>query len=74
MNQRGLVGLKETRMGNNIMNNENTYDQLGLNQQQVFASRTGNLARVNNAAGEDDIEVIDLDDPRGQIKPTTWHR
>jgi hypothetical protein len=61
-------------MGNNIMNNENTYDQLGLNQQQVFASRTGNLARVNNAAGEDDIEVIDLDDPRGQIKPTTWHR
>lgn len=56
------------------MNNENTYDQLGLNQQQVFASRTGNLARVNNTAREDDIEVIDLDDPRGQIKPTTWHR
>ena len=22
---------------------------------------------------DDDIEVIDLDDRRGQIKPTTWH-
>ncbi len=22
---------------------------------------------------EDDIEVIDLDDSRDQIKPTTWH-
>ena len=22
----------------------------------------------------DDVEVIDLDDPRRDVKPTTWHR
>lgn len=23
---------------------------------------------------EDDIEVVNLDEPRNQIKPTTWHQ
>ena len=56
------------------MTEKNDYNRLGLGPEQVFVSRAGNLARINDVPREDDIEVIDLDDPRGQIKPTTWHR
>ena len=33
-----------------------------------------NLSAKSNESDQDDVEVIDLDDVRGQIKPTTWHR
>ena len=56
------------------MGENNDYSRLGLGPEQVFVRPTGNLARINDVPREDDIEVIDLDDPRSQIKPTTWHR
>lgn len=33
-----------------------------------------NLSTNSDEPSRDDIEVIDLDDVRGQIKPTTWHQ
>ena len=33
-----------------------------------------NLPVMDNESNFDEIEVIDLDDTRGQIKPTTWHQ
>ncbi len=52
-----------------------------LNRNLINSDVTGtganpliNLPIKNDEASHDDIEVIDLDDIRGQIKPTTWHQ
>jgi hypothetical protein len=56
------------------MNNNINYEHIGPSPEQAIAHRISDLAQVDNTSDADDIEVIDLDDPRGQIKPTTWHR
>ena len=51
----------------------NSYDQrLSLNPEQVLVNPV--VVPIRTHSNNDDIEVIDLDNPRGQIKPTTWHR
>ena len=49
-------------------------EELGLNPLSR-ARRVVNLPPLNSSdhVADDDIEVIDLDDRREQIKPTTWH-
>lgn len=56
------------------MNNDINYEHIGSSPEQAIARRISDLAQADNTSDADDIEVIDLDDPRGQIKPTTWHR
>ena len=56
------------------MENEADYGRIAPFVQPVSVNHAGSLAPINNTYSGDDIEVIDLDDPRGQIKPTTWHR
>jgi len=56
------------------MGNDTCYDRVGLAPELVSVNRVNSLARMNNSSNDDDIEVIDLDNPRDQIKPTTWHR
>ena len=56
------------------MNNDINYEHIGPSPEQAIARRISDLAQADNTSDADDIEVIDLDDPRGQIKPTTWHR
>lgn len=56
------------------MNNDINYEHIGSSPEQAITRRISDLVQANNTSGADDIEVIDLDDPRGQIKPTTWHR
>lgn len=56
------------------MNNDINYEHIDSSSEQAIARRISDLAQADNTSDADDIEVIDLDDPRGQIKPTTWHR
>jgi len=46
---------------------------VGMPPMPVDVNRVGDLARFNNASAGSDIEVIDLDNPRNNVKPTTWH-
>jgi len=70
----GPASPKEARKEANTMYEDILHEHAGLRPEQVTAYPVNHLARVDNAMDADDIEVIDLDDPRGQIKPTTWHR
>ncbi len=54
-------------------------ENLNYNLINSDVARTGANPRTNlpiksDEANQDNIEVIDLDDIRGQIKPTTWHQ
>lgn len=55
------------------MINDDHYQDVDVDPRQAIANLMGNLSRFSQPRN-DDIEVIDLDDPRGQIKPTTWHK
>jgi len=46
---------------------------VGMPPMPVDVNRVGDLARFNNASAGSDIEVIDLDSSRDNVKPTTWH-
>ena len=52
----------------------------GQNPSQSFVNNSPLQQRLNEfnnpqsfAPSQNDIEIIDLDDPRRDIKPTTWH-
>lgn len=70
----GPASPKEARKEANTMHEDIRYEYTGLRPEQVTAHPVNELARVDRTIPADDIEVIDLDDPRGQIKPTTWHQ
>lgn len=46
---------------------------VGMPPMPVDVNRASDLARFSNRPVNSDIEVIDLDNSREQIKPTTWH-
>jgi len=52
---------------------ENNYGQYEQGRQRVVANPIVPASRQEDVFGSDDIEVIDLDQGRSDIKPTTWH-
>ena len=70
----GPASLKEARKEIGIMQSDYDYRVIGSESQQVPANPIVNLPQRQRNSSPNDLEVIDLDDPRGQIKPTTWHR
>ena len=56
------------------MQRDYDYRVISSESQQVPTNAIVNLPQRQSYSSANDIEVIDLDDPRGQIKPTTWHR
>ena len=53
---------------------ENEYRPYGQEREHVVANPIARGPRRDEFfAPGDDIEFIDLDEDRGQIKPTTWH-
>jgi hypothetical protein len=47
----------------------------GLNKGSDIDSDFNKMPPANQQYGHgSDIEIIDLDDPRRDVKPTTWHR
>lgn len=75
---RRVVPNQNVSVGNerNAVMNENvnpvypTYFDLG---NEPNLSVNNGKPPANQHPYDDGIEVIDLDNPRGQIKPTTWH-
>ena len=67
------VSVKEARKLVNIMDNDFLYDDADYKPKRVLVNPIVNPPQDRTYPPTDDIEVIDLDDPRGQIKPTTWH-
>lgn len=67
--QRGLVSFKEA-MEMVIMKQQGTHKQETVTVEQYPLQ----LCRATIGGNTQDIEVIDLDNPREQIKPTTWHK
>lgn len=70
-----IVHLQNER--NEVMNeNPNpvypTHFDLGY--ESNLGSHANKMPPVPQHPYDDGIEVIDLDNPRGQIKPTTWHK
>jgi hypothetical protein len=55
------------------MPDTNGYAYVGEGVQPVAINPVRQLPVPANSSYSDDIEVINLDDPRGNIKPTTWH-
>lgn len=46
----------------------------GPDRYPVLNGQVNNMGPAGPRGGYgDDIEVIDLDNARGQVKPTTWH-
>ncbi len=68
----GLASLKAARKEKNIMQNNREQERSQVNAEQVYVNPAA--PPVDHFSNYDDIEVIDLDNPRGQIKPTTWHQ
>ena len=56
------------------MGNDLKYWQTDTEPQRVPINPMVNQPQGQRNSSPNDIEVIDLDDPRGQIKPTTWHK
>ena len=55
------------------MLNTNRYTYVGDGIQPVAMNPVRHLPASSKTSYPDDIEVINLDDPRENIKPTTWH-
>ncbi len=55
------------------MLNTNGYTNVGESIQPVVINPVRHLPVLSRSSQADDIEVINLDDPRENVKPTTWH-
>lgn len=56
-----------------MLENMENYTGDGQNTRQQIANPMVFNPYMKSTSCSDDIEVIDLDNARGQIKPTTWH-
>ncbi len=68
-----LVWPTEKRLkGTSVMTDYQKTQNVGMSPMSVNVTRANYPVRANKPM-DSDIEVIDLDNPRDQIKPTTWH-
>lgn len=51
----------------------NEYVDVSQDARSRMASPVVYHQPMTNTSYADDVEIIDLDNSRGQIKPTTWH-